>query len=221
MPRSRTPRAKPPSARAALLAALLPALAACAAQTTTRTGFLAHNDAAPLAADPADADRLVARAAPERLAGYSGYLIDDIAFRPGPHAPGVADAEVLADLRAAYRDALDTAFARHFGRAAAPGPGVLRVRAAITGYERANVAANVVTSALLIVPVTAGGAASEAEVVDSVTGERLAALATHTNGTPLLGGPVGYFTRHGHARRALARQADELAALVSPPAAPQ
>jgi hypothetical protein len=74
---------------------------------------------------------------------------------------------------------------------------------------------NAVTMAAVVLPVTAGGASSEAEVVDSVTGERLVALQAFNNGgQSFLGGPIGYLSEYGQARRALAVQANELATLV-------
>jgi len=201
--------------RAGAVAAALLITAACASQQTTQTGFL--NEAAiaaqPLRIDPNAPDRLAVAASADQVARYHSVLIEDVAFRPGPKIPDRIDPAVLADLRTSYRAALAEAFGQRFQIVATSGPGVLRVRAAITGYERANVALNVAMLAL-VGPVTAGGAASESEALDSVTGERIAALATHDNGTPLMGGPVGYYTQHGHARRALARHATELAALL-------
>jgi len=199
----------------AVAATTLLLTAACASQQTTQTGFLTEVAPAINPSQPTSEEttRLALAANPDQLAGYHSVLIEDVAFRAGPQAPKQLDPAVLDDLKTTYRAALDEAFGTRFKRAIGAGPGVLRVRAAITGYERANVALNVASS-LLIGPVTAGGAASEAEVLDSVTGQRIAALATHSNGTPLMGGPVGYFTQHGHARRALTRHASELAALL-------
>jgi len=195
------------------LAALVLAasLAACAGQQTTRTGFL--DPAGPaLAADREGA--LTFTAAPAVLARYEAVFIEPVVFRAGPATPAAPDPAVERDLAEAYRTTLAEAFAaRHYrvldALPAAP-VRTLRVRAAITGHERANVALNLATT-LLLAPVTAGGAASEAEVVDAATGERLVALATHSNGTPFLGGPHNYFRQHGHARAALARHARDLA----------
>ncbi|NKC31944.1 DUF3313 family protein [Falsiroseomonas selenitidurans] len=194
--------------RSATLAALL-LLAACAGQQTTATGFLA---APPPAAE--DGSRAFT-AVPDRLRGYRSVWVEEVAFSPGAGAPEAPDAAELAALRASYRAALREAFAARnyllLDAAPANPAESLRVRAAITGYERANVRLNLATT-LLIGPVTGGGAASEAEVVDATTGERLAALSTHGNATPWLGGPLNYYRAHGHARAALARHAAALAA---------
>jgi hypothetical protein len=195
------------SRHAALLLAAL-TLAACSAQETTRTGFLGPADLL------AEGDSLAFSAAPGQLAGYRSALIEIVDFRPGPAAAAVEPA-VIEGLRTAYREALEAAFAERGYAPAMPAeatqPGTLRVRAAVTGFERANVPLNVLTS-LVIAPVTAGGAASEAEVLDGPTGSRLVALATHSNATPFLGGPHNYYVEHGHARAALVRHAGALAA---------
>jgi hypothetical protein len=208
---------RPAIPRAALLALSL-LVPACAAQQTTATGFLdAARPMTPSAEDPAT----LSFAAPAaKLRGYRAVMLEEIAFRPGPAAPAAPDPATLAALQAAYREALAEAFvARGYRVVAAPVAegGTLRLRAAITGYERANVLLNIATT-LVIAPVTAGGAASEAELLDAATGERLVAQATHSNGSPLLGGPHNYYREHGHARAALARHARELAARM-PPAA--
>jgi hypothetical protein len=84
-----------------------------------------------------------------------------------------ADAEAL---RAAMRSALLEAMARERVIVDKPGVGTLRVRSAITEVVRPNRALNVATS-LLAAPLSRGAAAGEAEIVDAVTGRRLAALS--------------------------------------------
>jgi hypothetical protein len=195
---------------AAVLSLLM--LTGCDSQQPARTGFLAD---APLAAMAGDPDALAFTAPAERLRGYRAVWVEPVAFRPGPAAPAEPQAAVLDDLRATYREELSAAFAARNYRVLDSAPAdpaqVLHVRAAITGFERANVGLNALTT-LVVGPVTAGGAASESEVRDAATGQRLAALATHSNATPFLGGPHNYYRAHGHARAALARHAQDLAA---------
>ncbi len=181
--------------RPATALALLALLAACADQQPTRTGFL-------------DAAAPVAAAAP--AAGHHAFLIEEVVFRPAPGAvqnPGEDDAAALV---AAYRAALDAAFAPRFARAAAAGPGVLRVRAAITGYARADVVLNVLATPLLG-PVSNGGAATEAEVLDGATGHRVAVLAAARNEHLFTTGPFAYYRGLAMAEQALARLAQDLA----------
>ena len=146
---------------------------------------------------------------------YRGFIIDPVSYTPGPRAPRRPNDATVSALKSAYQQRLQAAFAKELRPAAKPAPDVLRVRATITGYEPANVWLNILTSTV-IGPVTAGGAATEAEVVDSLTGARIAALATHSNGTPFLGGPQNYFKRYGHARDAFGRHARKLVARVEP-----
>jgi hypothetical protein len=196
-------------------------LPGCAAQQTTATGFLAQApQEAPLAATAEDPETRLFVADAAALRGFRAVMIEDVAFRPGPAVPAVIDQAVVDDLRTSFRQSLSAAFAaRGYRLVATPVSegGTLRLRAAVTGYERANVALNLATT-VLGAPVTAGGAASETEVLDEATGTRLVAQATHSNGTPLLGGPHNYYREHGHARAALDRHARDLAARM-PPAA--
>jgi hypothetical protein len=129
------------------LLALLLLVPACAAQQTTATGFIAPTT--PLVAAAEDPATRAYVAPAQRLAGYRAVMIEEIAFRPGPAAPANQDGAVLDDLRQAYRAALSEAFsARGYQLVAAPlAEGrTMRLRAAITGYERANVALNVATT---------------------------------------------------------------------------
>jgi hypothetical protein len=128
------------------------------------------------------------------------------------------DPGAVENLKAYYQEALRSAFGKKLQQADAPGPDVMIVRAAVTGLRQAHPVVNALTMAAVFVPVTAGAASSEAEIVDSVSGERLAALQGVTNGgRAFLGGPVGYLSTYGQARRALSRQADELAKVFFEP----
>lgn len=164
--------------------------AGCATQRTTRTGFL-------------------------RPAAYHSFMISEVAFIPASNGSRTPNPDTVDALKRAYRQALEESFSASLRQVEEPGAGVLHVRAAITGFEGANVWLNVVASTV-IGPITAGGASTEAEVVDSMTGARVASLATHSNGTPFLGGPFNYYKRHGHARTALRRHAKALGQRVGP-----
>jgi hypothetical protein len=89
-----------------------------------------------------------------------------------------------------------------------PGQDVLRVRAAITEIIPASPALNAVTTVLAFVPLDMGGAAIEAEFIDSMTNDRVAAMVELKLGTPtdLKSG----FTSLGHARAAFKSWASEL-----------
>jgi Protein of unknown function (DUF3313) len=186
--------------------------AACATQQTTNTGYLGGAALTPVAGKGGRA--LAYAAEPVRLGAYTSVIIETPAYQPGPHAPKApSQADVMA-LTTAYKRSLSGHFSQWYAITSQPGPGVLRVRAALTGYDLADVAANVVLTPL-IGPMANGGAASEAEVVDSVSGERVAALATHTNGSMWKNGPFSFFKSRAHAERALDGHAKQLASTVA------
>ncbi|MES2723286.1 MAG: DUF3313 family protein [Pseudomonadota bacterium] len=186
--------------------------AACASQQTTQTGYLGG---APLTPVGAKGSRALTYSADDRgRAAYKAVLVERPSFHPGHRTPREPKSADVAALTAAYAEALERHFGRRYALVEQPGPGVLRVRAAITGYDLADVTANVLLTPL-VGPMSNGGAASEAEVLDSLTGERMAALATHTNGSMWGGGPLKFFRARAHAERALDGHARRLAAQVA------
>lgn len=191
-------------------------LGACANQAPTQTGFLAdYSSLKPTKDHPEDPSYRRPGLDGSR---YASFILDAVVYRPAPGALRGLDQSTVAELTADYQEKLRTAFAARFSPAPGPGPGVLRVRAAVTNVERSNAVLNVVTMAATGIPFTAGGASTEAEVVDSETGERLVALQTFNNGgKSFLGGPVGYMSQYGHARRAFAKQAELLCDLLIGP----
>jgi hypothetical protein len=195
------------AALAALSAALL--IAGCASQAPTRTGFLQRYDEPVAAVRPVD------------VARYTGFVVDPIEFRRGTTVSPDVDDAAVARLKTELDAALRKVFGASFAPAAAPGPGVLRVRYAITGVETSQPIVNAVTL-LLLGPVSNGGVSTEGEVVDSVTGERLAALVTASNGLPWRGGFGGYFDAYGHASALLTLHAEQLHGQLVPaqPSAP-
>lgn len=186
--------------------------AACATQQTTRTGYLG---VAPLTPVGAKGSRALAYSAEHQIrTPYKAVLVEAPAFQSGPNTPRNPKPEDVAALTTAYRESLKRHFGQRYAIAERPGPGVLRVRAAVTGYDLADVTVNVLLTPL-VGPMSNGGAASEAEVLDSQSGERIAALATHTNGSMWGGGPMKFFKARAHAERALDLHAKRLAALVA------
>jgi hypothetical protein len=133
---------------------------------------------------------------------------------------------------------------KHFRLAATPGPATLRVRAALTQAQGAKVAARVATTVVPQVRMattlgglatdtagTVGAASAEMEVVDSTTGERLAAAVDERAGTKALFAERAY-TQWGDVQAAidywskrmawqLARQGVQRKPGVAMPAEPQ
>jgi hypothetical protein len=198
------------AARAAAVSACLLS-AACASLQPTHTGFLSDYDSMqPNTAQPSEG---AFRKSGLEVGHYRAFMIAPVVFKSTGHAE--ADPKTEEALATYYQEALRSVFAKHLEQVNEPGPDVLMVRAAVTGVRQAYPVVNAIAMAAVFVPVTAGAASSEAEVVDSVSGERLAALQGVTNGgRAFLGGPVGYLESYGQARRALTRQADHLATVL-------
>lgn len=127
---------------------------------------------------------------------YSAIMIDSVSLWGSAENVSEQDRQMLAGM--AY-NALYDALSKSFDIVDAPGPNVIRLRAALSEAKGSKVALNVVTSVIpqLRVLSTVGGmaadtavlvgeASAEIEVVDSVTGERLAAGVDRQTGTKAL-----------------------------------
>lgn len=191
---------------AALAAGL--ALAGCASQQPTQTGFLGdYSRLTATSGNPAWRDAAA-------LTAYNAFIVDEVVYRPAEGAPALKPEEA-ARLTGEFRDRLVATLSERYRHADAAGPGVMRVRAAITNVDDVVPVLNAVTMAAIWAPVTSGGATTETEVVDSVSGARLAAAIGYNNGNRgFLGGPAGFLVPGEQARIALTLQAKELRALL-------
>lgn len=183
-------------------------LGGCAAAPPEVTGFLAdgwqlrpdkYGNAGPLWAEKPGFD----------WARYRRVQLDPVLVYYHPRAGSKAiQPDELKKLAEYFREAVVSELADTYPVTSESGPDVLRVRAAITDVVPANPALNVATTLVAFVPMDLGGATIEAEFIDSVTGERLAAMAERKKGRPtdLKGG----FTELGHARGAMHQWAVEL-----------
>ena len=126
---------------------------------------------------------------------YNAVYIDSVTMwvNDPSTAPSAEDQQMLTDML--YK-ALSDKVGEKFTLADRPGPGVIRVRAALTQAKGARVALNAITTVIpqLRIVSTLGGVAAdtaalvgsasvEAELVDSVTNERLAAAIDAVAGT--------------------------------------
>lgn len=160
---------------AILLVLLGACLGACASRgwTAAPSGFLTNYDQL----EKAPGERGVLRyEKPGALAGYPRFLIEPIGVqaRPGADLERVQQEELdalAADFGAALREQL----AERYELVDAPGPRVLRLRAAITNVVPATPALNL-HPATKLTGAGLGGASFEAEGVDSETGERIFAV---------------------------------------------
>jgi hypothetical protein len=179
--------------RAALLALVGAAALACAGTRQPRaeaasSGFL--GDYSMLAPGKEGEAQLVYANPNADFSRYRAVMIDSVTLWRGKtdsHLSKLSreDQQMLADRL--YK-ALHTALAKEWAIVENPAPGVLRVRAALTDAKGSNVPLDVVTTVIPQVrllatagglgadtAVTVGKVTAEAEVTDSLTGERLLA----------------------------------------------
>jgi hypothetical protein len=140
---------------------------------------------------------------------YKKVIIDPIAVvgdaAVGDNAPERAE---ILEMEQYFQKSVAEKLAPEFAVVREPGPDVLRIRPAITRVDRANPLVNVVTTAAVFIPLDMGGASIEVEFLDSLTGERLAAMVETKSGTPLQ--LIASLSQYGHAENAMDDWASEL-----------
>lgn len=195
------------SVRRYTISATLVALsfAACATTRQTRSvetsGFL--GDYSMLRPGTGEEAQLIYINPGADFASYDKVMLDPVSIvftRGSASSQKVSDAEIkrLADrLYYAVQVRLDD----DYQIVEKPGPGVLRIRAALTEVRGSNVAVDVITTAIPQIKMIAtvgqlatdahlfvGSAGIEVEILDSATGERLAAVVDERAGTKVLRG---------------------------------
>jgi hypothetical protein len=142
---------------------------------------------------------------------YRKIMLDPVLVFYHPEAKyRQIDPDAVKKLTDYFRLVVEEELGEDYPIVTTPGADVLRVRAAITEIVPANSAINIVTTAAVFVPLDMGGAAIEAEFMDSQTNEVLAAMVDKKMGNPL--DPRFYrgFTTMGYANGAFAAWAIEL-----------
>jgi hypothetical protein len=183
-------------------------LAACSTTAPAQSGFL--SDYSALKPDKyGNSGLLWAEKQGFDWKKYRKVMLDPVVvyFHPQASSKAIQPDEV-AKLAMFFREAVVTELQGAYPVVNSPGPDVLRIRAAITDVVPASPALNVVTTAVAFVPLDLGGAAIEAEFLDSMTSERLAAMVDRKKGSSfdLKGG----FTELGHAKAAFKEWAVDL-----------
>lgn len=148
-----------------------------------KTGFL--SDYSKLKAESDSSYRYLDKQTASR---YTSFIIDPVAvhFKDGGKAvekksEGKLTGQEVKDLTNYFHAAILTAVGESGAKIAyQPGPGVARIRVALTDIEETG-ALNVLPQASLL-GVGVGSAAMEAEVVDSVTGKQIAAVVESQKG---------------------------------------
>ncbi|MCP4256727.1 MAG: DUF3313 domain-containing protein [Planctomycetes bacterium] len=153
-------------------------------QTVTTSGFL--KDYSQLEPWDGDKDVMVYQKPDVNWKQYKRLMIDpiEVAYHPDTKSSKVTSEE-LVKLKDYFHEKLVKAVDDGYPVTNTPAPDVLRIRVAITDVKPTNTAVNVVSSAAIFVPVSMGGAAIEAEFIDSVTKERLYACAEQRVGVPV------------------------------------
>ena len=150
----------------------------CSAQRAQRTGFL--SDYSKLRPHSDVSYRNIP--SQETIRCYSKFIIDPVVvhFHAGSEAvvkrtKGKITEQDITDLKNYMHDAIVKTLSDRYSIAYRPGPGIARVRIAITDLKKSNVLMNIHPGSKLLGS-GLGGASLEAEWLDSQTGEQVAAL---------------------------------------------
>jgi hypothetical protein len=180
-------------------------LSACASQQTTRTGFLNSYNQMDVSQD--DKNALVYKVHTKNA--YTHFIVDEVTYTPGQKSDNDLTEEQLIEIKKYYRKAAIEVFSEKYKYTNLPAEGVMRLRLAVTGIETPYLVLN-----FLAGPLSNGGASSESEAIDAISGERIVALSAHDNANPINGGLIEYFTKTGHAQSVLKIHAKQLRVLV-------
>jgi hypothetical protein len=133
-----------------------------------------------------DALTFVNKDANNNLRHYVAIIVDPVEVYVSTRAEASAVPLRARDTLAIYfRHALENAVGNAYPIVAEPGPLVLRLRAALVGVDTGGEVAPLIDPALTAKPlpraIVLEKVGVEMELVDSVTGERIAAMVDHTN----------------------------------------
>ena len=157
--------------------------AGCGTTPTAHSGFLGNYS--QLQPDPEDKDRLIYRASGSKVKQYNKFIVDRVVVHFAPNAKGttINTANVNTLSNHLHNEVVKALSASGRYRVVnSPGREVLRVRIAITDIEKSNVGMNALPQTKLM-GVGLGGASFEGEIVDSVSGDRIAATVDSQKGS--------------------------------------
>lgn len=192
---------------------LILVLAACTNQEMTKSGFLTDYHALQKPNEDLKEATYINPAA--SFAQYQNVMIERVALKLNEDDPEEKAAyQKLADT---LRQKLHEQFGKQYRITQAPAPGTLYVRSAITGITTANPYVNTATTLLMAAPVKNGGASAEAEIIDAMTGERLAAITWADEGSVWRMSQItGSFSRYAHAEYLLGVFAEKTMQMTQP-----
>jgi len=137
------------------------------------------------------------------LKGYDKFMVDPIMVHFAPNAKGSGvDPIKLKKLTDYFLYEAISALVKRYRMVSEPGPGVLRLRMAITDVQTTQPMFNIHPATKLL-GLGMGGASMEAEALDSMTGERILAVVDKRSGKPNLLPSADEFDELGHAKVAI------------------
>ena len=145
-------------------------VAGCGPKKVASTGFL--SDYSRLEPHSGTSLRYLDRGA---LGTYSRFIVDPVASRIYGEAKTKISAEDLQDITSYMHAAIVKELSDGYTIAYRPGPGVGRIRVAITDLKKSNPVLNTIPQSKLM-GVGLGGASMEAEMIDSQTGRQIGAV---------------------------------------------
>ena len=177
-------------------------LSGCAT-TPPQSGFL--KDYSILKQDPQDESLLWWEKKGINWQRYKKLIIDPVVIYLHPEAKNrQIEPDVMKELVDYFRNTVIEEVRDSFPVVNESGHDVLRIRAAITDLIPVNPLINAVAIVGVGLPVDMGGAAMEAEFLDSTTGELLGAVVDKKLGVPVHPGDIiAGFTTWGHAKSVL------------------
>ena len=135
------------------------------------------------------------------LAKYSKFILEPYRVYFAANADGIGvDPAELKNLVDYFRNESVKALSKRYRVVNRPGPGVARIRIAITSITKTKPVMNNLPQGKLL-GVGLGGASMEAEAFDSQTGERLVAIVESRQGEHFSFGDA--ISRYGHAKQVM------------------
>lgn len=175
------------------------ALSACQTVVAEKSGFL--RDYSLLKANPQIEGQLRYQDSSISLKSYTKFMIDPIIVQFAPNAQGVAiNPADLVTLTDYFHAAAVKKLSVNFQVVNQPGPGVLRLRVAITDISKTIPALNIHPGTKLT-GAGLGGASMEAEALDSVSNKRVVAVVETTEGDRFAFAPG--LSEFGHAKQVM------------------
>ncbi len=187
-------------------------LVGCASVNTQPSGFLSnYEDLKPTK----PGKKTLVYSAPAAT-HYHAVIIEPVCFQTNAAAKLSPKRQTQLS-ESLTRDTQKT-FSERYEIATEPAPGVLRLRLTVSDINRSSPVLNLVTTAAAYAPLDMGAVAVEMEAVDSVSGQRVAALAAKRQGMPM--SPAGFFASFsstGHVKTGFHNLAKAMLAALSAP----